>query len=68
MVVYILWSVVQFQSKVFPSRLVECMNSSNIRIHLYYEFIYLLQCNINEFIFFAVQNKRIHLIIIHEFI
>jgi hypothetical protein len=43
-VIHILWSMVQFQSKIFTSRLVECMNSSNIRIHLYYEFIYFLQC------------------------
>ncbi len=37
MVVYILWLMVQFQSKIFTSHLVECMNSFNIRIHLYYE-------------------------------
>ncbi len=55
-------------SKIVISRLVECMNLSNIRIHLYLEFIYFLQCKINEFIFFAVQKKLIHLIVIHEFI
>jgi hypothetical protein len=52
-VVYILWSMVQFQSKIFTSHLVECMNSSNIQIHLYYEFMYFLQCKINEFIYFC---------------
>jgi hypothetical protein len=31
------------QIKFFIFRLLECMNSSNIQIHLYYEFIYCLQ-------------------------
>jgi hypothetical protein len=37
----------------FISRLVECMNSFNIQIYLYYEFIYFLQCKINEYIYFC---------------
>ncbi len=52
----------------FVSHLLECMNSSNIWIHLYYEFKYLLQWKINEFIFFSVQNKWIYLFVIDEFI
>ncbi len=53
MVVRILWLMVQFGCKIFTSRLVECMNSFNIQIHLYYEFMYFLQCKINEFIYFC---------------
>jgi hypothetical protein len=52
-VVHILWLMVQFQSRIFISRLVECMNSFNIQIHLYYELIYFFQCKINEFIYFC---------------
>jgi hypothetical protein len=52
-VVHILWSMDQFQCKMFTSHLVECMISFNIQIHLYYEFIYFLQCKINEFIYFC---------------
>jgi hypothetical protein len=36
--------MVQFQSRIFISHLVECMNSFNIQIHLYYELMYFLQC------------------------
>ncbi len=34
----ILWSKVQIPCQVFISFVVECMNSYNIRIHIFYEF------------------------------
>ncbi len=37
-VVCILWSMGRFQCKIFVSCLVECMNSYNIRICIFYEF------------------------------
>jgi hypothetical protein len=52
-VVGVMWLMVQFQCKFFTSCLVECMSSFNIQIHLYYEFMYFLQCKINEFIYFC---------------
>ncbi len=69
---HIFWLMDQFQNKNFISRLVECMNSFNIRIHLYYEFIYFLHCRINEFIHFCREklmnsfncNTWMHLIVV----
>jgi hypothetical protein len=41
-VVHKLWLMVQFRCKIFTSCLVECMNSFNTRIHLYYEWVMLV--------------------------